>query len=102
NERQDFLARLARHAVEPEGPHDAFGRHDLAILAAESLLAPVGLANDVAPFTTWPEVHLAHGHRGAAGSPPAANVLGLAVRLEYQTARSVELAGELYFEIRLE
>src|SRR4030095_10150298 len=101
-ERQDFLPRLARHAVEPEGPHNARRRNDLPILAAESLLVPVGFADDVAPFAAGAEVHLADRHGGAARSPPAANVFGLAVRLEDQTARSVELAGDIGFAIRLE
>src|SRR6185436_7271586 len=94
NERQDFLARLTRHAVEPEGPHDAFRRNDLAILAAEALLDPVGLADDIAPLAAGPEIHLADGHGCAARSPPAADVLGFAVRFENQTPRRVELAGE--------
>src|SRR4026208_389045 len=71
NHRQDFLTRFARHAVEPEGPYDALRRHDLAILAAKPLLAPVGHADDVTPLAARAEGHLANRPGGAGGGPPA-------------------------------
>src|SRR5207245_78517 len=54
---------VARHRLPLEGLDDPLRRDDLAVLAAEAALAPIGLPHDEPPCAARPHVHLVDGGR---------------------------------------
>ena len=92
-ERHRLEAGLAVHAFEAEGPVDALGLDDEAVLAEEHELVALVVAVDEAPLAARPEVHRAGGHACPAVPEPLADVLAARVGPKDEVAGRVEDAA---------
>ncbi len=81
-------------ALEHLGRDQAFVRHDVAVLAVERDLLPVGRDPRVAPPAADAEVDLARRQLAAVRAPPALDQLGRRPRLVDEVPRRVELARD--------
>src|SRR5206468_1421192 len=90
---------MTGHRLELESLDDLLAGDDLAVLTAERV-RPVRSRRDESPLSTGSDLHLVHGGRIPAGSPPLRDELRVRHRLVDDLARRVELSRDVYLEIR--